>query len=284
MNWKELFGEILLIKDSNKIITTSTEEYLNNKYILIYFSAHWCPPCRGFTPKLVKYYNHRKELGKDDFEIIFVSGDRDPNQFREYYNEMPWLALPFNDPRISKLNERFEVEGIPALVIVDPDGNVTTNNARIGVMTDPNGEKFPYYPEPVEDISQGVESFGLDINSVPALIALMENSDDDDQNDARTILASFGEIHAKSKVNTPEGPEMIFFYAFQKSPISDQIRRLAQLPTVEKSTTPKLLLLDIPDNGGFYVSDAEEVTEDTVRDFIQGYKNKSLRRNQLSRA
>ena len=22
----------------------------------IYFSAHWCPPCRGFTPKLVESY------------------------------------------------------------------------------------------------------------------------------------------------------------------------------------------------------------------------------------
>ena len=22
-----------------------------------YFSAHWCPPCRGFTPQLVKFYN-----------------------------------------------------------------------------------------------------------------------------------------------------------------------------------------------------------------------------------
>jgi len=24
--------------------------------ILIYFSAHWCPPCRGFTPVLKDFY------------------------------------------------------------------------------------------------------------------------------------------------------------------------------------------------------------------------------------
>ncbi|GLV36728.1 hypothetical protein CBL_02437 [Carabus blaptoides fortunei] len=40
-----------------------------------YFSAHWCPPCRAFTPQLVDTY---KMLRKKDpgFEVIFVSSDR----------------------------------------------------------------------------------------------------------------------------------------------------------------------------------------------------------------
>ena len=97
------------------------------------------------------------------------------------------------------------------------------------------------------------------------------------------IIGSFGEIHAKSKVNTPDGPEIIFFYSFAKSSISDQIRRITQLPAVEKATTPTLLLLDIPDNGGFYVSNATEITNETVGDFINQFKNKTLPRKQLSR-
>ena len=62
----------------------------------LYFSAHWCPPCRGFTPSLAKFYQTMKEAGKK-FEIVFISSDRDENDWQSYFNEMPWLALPFNE-------------------------------------------------------------------------------------------------------------------------------------------------------------------------------------------
>ena len=37
-----------------------TKADLEGKVIGIYFSAHWCPPCRGFTPKLVEWYGKVK--------------------------------------------------------------------------------------------------------------------------------------------------------------------------------------------------------------------------------
>ena len=57
-------------------------------------SAHWCPPCRGFTPKLAELYKQLTEAGKS-FEIVFVSSDKSEDQFNEYFDEMPWLTLPF---------------------------------------------------------------------------------------------------------------------------------------------------------------------------------------------
>ncbi len=46
---------------------------LKGKMVGIYFSAHWCPPCRAFTPNLVKF----RDKNKDEFEIVFVSSDKD---------------------------------------------------------------------------------------------------------------------------------------------------------------------------------------------------------------
>lgn len=62
----------------------------------LYFSAHWCPPCRGFTPKLNEIYTGMREAGKK-IEIVFVSSDQDEGQFSEYYKDMSWLALAFEN-------------------------------------------------------------------------------------------------------------------------------------------------------------------------------------------
>lgn len=47
-------------------------------YLIVYFSAHWCPPCKGFTPVFAERYKKLKGIGTN-FEIIFVSADRDEN-------------------------------------------------------------------------------------------------------------------------------------------------------------------------------------------------------------
>lgn len=251
------------------------------KFIGLYFSAHWCPPCRGFTPKLVEFYNRRIASGKNDFEIIFCSSDKDQKSFQEYYGEMPWLAIPLNDPRIRELSEHFEVEGIPSFVILDSNLEIVNKNARGSVMSDPSGSKFPYYPEPVEDLAEGAESFGFDINSKPSLLIFMENSDDSDQADAKEVLVQFGERLAKAKAKTPEGPEMIFFYSFKPSQLGGRIRELCHLPKVEKATEPKIVIVDIPSNGAFYVSSSDEVSVESVSSFIESFKAGTLERKQL---
>lgn len=72
---------------------------LKNKIVGLYFSAHWCPPCRQFTPILKDFYEGLKE---ELFELIFVTSDRSKEQYLEYYNNFHglWLRLEFNDPMI----------------------------------------------------------------------------------------------------------------------------------------------------------------------------------------
>lgn len=126
-----------------------TAEALAGKVVAIYFSAHWCPPCRGFTPKFADIYNKIKAEGKN-FEVVFASSDRDDASFKEYFAEMPWLALPFDDRKTKeKLSKMFKVSGIPTLVIMDADGKVITKDGRSAVM---QPEKFPWVPPTLAEV------------------------------------------------------------------------------------------------------------------------------------
>lgn len=99
------------------------------KIIMIYFSAHWCPPCRAFTPQLAAKY--KAAAAEKGIEIVFVSSDRDEASFREYFNEMPWTAVPFSARDIkNKLSQKYGVQGIPTLVVLDENGELLTTNGR----------------------------------------------------------------------------------------------------------------------------------------------------------
>ncbi len=68
------------------------------KVLGIYFSAHWCPPCRAFTPQLVQWHDKVKAgPNGNNFNIVFVSSDRDEKSMKDYFGEMPWHALPYSD-------------------------------------------------------------------------------------------------------------------------------------------------------------------------------------------
>ena len=100
------------------------------KYLFIYFSAHWCPPCRKFTPMLVEFYNAHKAKG--DFELLFVSSDKDQAAMNGYMTEtkMPWLGLSLSCKRGEALGGQFGVTGIPCLVLLDDKDNVLASSFK----------------------------------------------------------------------------------------------------------------------------------------------------------
>ncbi|OQR97415.1 nucleoredoxin [Thraustotheca clavata] len=107
----------------------STENALANKKVVgIYFSAHWCPPCRAFTPLLSTFYEDLVE-DHDDVEIVFVSSDKEVSGFDEYWSEMTFKALPYvHRERKAALSEHFQVKFIPTLVFVNEQGEVITKD------------------------------------------------------------------------------------------------------------------------------------------------------------
>ena len=118
-----------LLSGSGTVDNTSVD---SAKLVGIYFSAHWCPPCRGFTPVLADFYNKVNKDGKV-FEVVFVSCDRSEDQFKEYFKEMPWLAVPFGDNARKTLPSEFSVSGIPKLSILKPDGTELNVDSRADV-------------------------------------------------------------------------------------------------------------------------------------------------------
>jgi len=118
------------------------------KYVGLYFSASWCPPCRMFTPLLKQFYD--KYGAEKGLELVFVSSDKEEGSFKEYFSHMSWYALPFADrDRKNKLARRYKVEGIPSLVILDADGKTISPNARERLMGDQEGKNFPWAPKPL---------------------------------------------------------------------------------------------------------------------------------------
>jgi len=274
---KELLGDEFVGKDG--MVPASS---LEGKTLALYFSAHWCPPCRGFTPKLAELYNTMKASGRDDFEFIFVSSDRDQEAFDEYHAEMPWLALPFENRKAkAALSSMFDVSGIPSLVVVDAEGNTINKSARGPAGSADAAETFPWHPKPMEDISEGVECNGFDINEKAAIVVLSDGMADTAAVRAE-LLGVAEDIAAKGKEAEDKEPEFICFFASSSEGPVGQVRKLTKQPETA-GANPTLLILDIPDNGGYYVSPATEVNGATVRSFLEAYRAGSLERQQMGR-
>src|SRR6267143_5367247 len=105
------------------------EAFEKKKLIALYFSAHWCAPCRKFTPELVDYYN-RVATQHPEFEIVFVSFDKSPFAFETYIREanMPWPAIDYAKLKGKEAIAKNAGDGIPSLVLVDSAGNVISSS------------------------------------------------------------------------------------------------------------------------------------------------------------
>uniref|UniRef100_A0A7S0WIC9 Thioredoxin domain-containing protein n=1 Tax=Hemiselmis tepida TaxID=464990 RepID=A0A7S0WIC9_9CRYP len=130
----ELLKDAQLVKANGDKVDAST---LKGKLVALYFSAHWCPPCRQFTPTLKDVYEETCE--NHNFEVVFVSSDDSQEQMKGYMDEAHggWLAVSYDSPLRDELKRKYGVcagkeqesvgvqerrNGIPSLVVLQPDG------------------------------------------------------------------------------------------------------------------------------------------------------------------
>lgn len=129
--------DVVRLKGSRMKAVPQTELQAKD-YYAIYYSAHWCPPCRRFTPKLVDFYE-KASREHNNFEIIFVSSDRSEDDMESYMDEadMPWLALEFEKKKQTKELTKYAGGGIPCLVLVDQNGNILSDSYVNGKYVGP---------------------------------------------------------------------------------------------------------------------------------------------------
>jgi len=325
-----LAGATLIGKDEHPVDASS----LDGKVFGLYFSAHWCPPCRGFTPQLAEWY--KTSLKEKRMEIVFVSSDRDDKSFQDYFAEQPWLALSYSCRKEKEqLSNLFGVRGIPSFVIIDKDGSVITKDGRAAVSSDPTGSEFPWYPKPVKDLSAGPGP----LNESAVVVALCEAAGVDAQKAAEEAMTSIAKKYIDdAKAKGEEEPEIAFMIATSAGGIGGRLRQMTGLPTLpppkhehpleeyamngggwgcdgcgksgstatkrfrctqgcdfdyceecnEKScgccdvvAPPRLILMNIPDDGAYFTSPEGTITKEIVETFVADFSAGKLERQQL---
>jgi len=103
---------------------------LRGKYVLLDFWATWCGPCIGETPNLKAVH----DAFKDDphFAMVSLSIDFDPGKLRAYVNDnhMTWTQALLEGNWDNRVVRTYGVSGIPAILLIGPDGKIIAPNLR----------------------------------------------------------------------------------------------------------------------------------------------------------
>ena len=124
----------------------------------VYFSAHWCGPCKAFTPMLSSFYEAANKE-KKQIEIVFVSLDKDQGQFNSYFSTMPWLSVPFeNSESRELLQDTYGIQGIPTFLVFDKTGKCIDQKGRMTVANRyPKNGYDPQRAQTVINIWNGIQ-------------------------------------------------------------------------------------------------------------------------------
>ena len=108
---------------------------MRGKYVLIDFWASWCGPCRKENPNVVRLYNQYKDK---NFEIFGVSLDQDREKWLKAIQDdnLTWTHVSDLKFWQSAAAQLYNVNSIPATVLIDPQGKIVAKNLRGQALED----------------------------------------------------------------------------------------------------------------------------------------------------
>jgi peroxiredoxin len=104
------------------------------KWVLLDFWATNCPPCIQELPALRKLYETYHARG---LEVIGISLDEDPETVLAFQElrKLPW-SMGLSSTDNGKTREAYHVPTIPAMYLVDPQGNIVLIDATLRAIED----------------------------------------------------------------------------------------------------------------------------------------------------
>jgi len=96
---------------------------LRGKVVLVNFWATWCPPCRKEMPDLDALYNKFKDQGL----VVLAISDEQAAKVAPFIGERKISYPVLLDPG-RKVNELFQVEGIPKSFVFDREGKMVAQS------------------------------------------------------------------------------------------------------------------------------------------------------------
>eukprot|EP01062_Namystynia_karyoxenos_P081246 TRINITY_DN888_c0_g3_i1.p1 TRINITY_DN888_c0_g3~~TRINITY_DN888_c0_g3_i1.p1 ORF type:complete len:5328 (+),score=1998.63 TRINITY_DN888_c0_g3_i1:108-15986(+) len=109
----------------------------------LFFGGSWCQATQQFEPQLRSAYDAIKLAGHS-FEAVYISMDKDEESYDQFRGPMPWLALEFGDPDGEELQDVFDVDAVPRVVILGANGTILNANATQAISQDTRGQSFPW--------------------------------------------------------------------------------------------------------------------------------------------
>ncbi|MDR2283527.1 MAG: AhpC/TSA family protein [Sphingobacterium sp.] len=111
--------------------TSGTLRHLSDwkgKYVLLDFGASWCYWCKKEEPFVLQAYQKHK----DKMEVINISMDTKKELWIKDLRQQqyPWISISDLQGWNSSIANEYYVQGVPRIVLIDPNGKVLADNLR----------------------------------------------------------------------------------------------------------------------------------------------------------